>query len=130
MSVVATKRQKIIASISLIAVIILYSPLTGGVNIGVAALLTGAAGTALSAIIAYQVMSLLQVFRSPTNAKDYAKIWFGYAFALMCLVRLNLFLIHLEIEYLAQFVVGVIVYGALAAIFGYLFGKYKLRKDS
>ena len=129
MSVVATKRQKIIASISLIAVIILYSPLTGSVNIGVAALLTGAAGTALSAIIAYQVMSLLQVFRSPTNAKDYAKIWFGYVFALMCLVRLNLFLIHLDMEYLAQFILLTIVYGALAAICGYFFGKFKLKKN-
>jgi dolichol kinase len=130
MSFVVTKRQKIIAAISLIAVIILYSPLTGGMNIGVAALLTGAAGTALSGVIAYLAMVLLQVFRSPTNAKDYAKIWFGYIFALLCVIRLNLFLIYLEIEYLAQFVLLIIVYGALAAIFGYLFGKYKLRKGS
>ena len=124
-----SKKQKIIASFSLIAVIILYSPLTGGMNIGVAALLTGAAGVGLSGIIGYLALVKLQAFSSPTNAKDYAKIWFGYVFALLCLVRLNLFLIHLDMEYLAQFLLLTIVYGALAAIFGYFFGKFKLRKN-
>ena len=123
-----SKKQKIIASFSLIAIIILYSPLTGGMNIGVAALLKGAAGAGLSGIIGYLALVKLQAFSSPKNPKDYAKIWFGYVFALLCLVRLNLFLIHLDMEYLAQFILLIIVYGVLAAIFGYFFGKFKLRK--
>lgn len=123
-----SKKQKIIASFSLIAAIILYSPLTGGMNIGVAALLTGAAGVGLSGIIGYLALVKLQAFSSPTNAKGYAKIWFGYVFAFLCLVRLDLFLIHLDMEYLAQFILLIIVYGVLAAIFGYFFGKFKLRK--
>ena len=125
-----SKKQKIIASFSLIAIIILYSPLTGGMNIGVAALLEGVAGVGLSGIIGYLALVKLQAFGSPTNAKDYAKIWFGYVFAFLCLVRLDLFLIHLDMEYLAQFILLIIVYGALAGIFGYLFGKFKLRGNS
>ena len=123
------KKQKITAAFSLVAVIILYSPLTGAMNIALASLLTGVAGTGLSGIIGYLALAKLQAFSSPTTAKDYAKIWFGYVFALLCLIRLNLFLIHLDIEYLAQFIVVIIVYGALAGIFGYLFGKFKLRKN-
>ena len=103
------KNQKIIASFSLVAVIILYSPLTGGMNIALASLLTGAAGTGLSAIIGYLALVKLQVFSSPTNAKGYAKVWFGYVFGLLCLIRLNSFLIHLDMEYLAQFILLVIV---------------------
>ena len=123
------KKQKITAAFSLVAVIILYSPLTGSMNIAIASLLTGLAGTGLSGIIGYLALAKLQAFSSPTTAKDYAKIWFGYVFALLCLSRLNLFLIHLDIEYLAQFIVIIPVYGALAGIFGYLFGKFKLRKN-
>jgi hypothetical protein len=125
-----SKKQKIIAFFSLVAVIILYSPLTGGMNIGVAALLTGAAGAGLSGIIGYLALVKLQAFSSPKNPKDYAKIWFGYVFALLCFVRFNLFLIHLDVEYLVQFILLTIVYGALAAIFGFLFGKFKLRKNN
>ena len=129
MGVIMSKKQKIIAFLSLIAGIILYSPLTGVMNIGVATLLTGAAGTGLSGIIGYLALVKLEAFSSPKNAKDYAKIWFGYVFALLCIVRLNLFLIHFDIEYLAQFILLTIVYGALAATFGYFFGKFKLRKN-
>jgi len=124
-----SKNQKIIASFSLVAVIILYSPLTEGMNVGLASLLTGGAGTGLSGIIGYLVLLKLQAFSSPMNAKDYAKVWFGYVFALLCLIRLNLFLIHLDMQYLAQFILVVIVYGTLAGIFGYLFGKFKFRKN-
>ena len=123
------KKQKITAAFSLVAVIILYSPLTGSMNIALASLLTGVAGTGLSGIIGYLALAKLEAFSSPTTAKDYAKIWFGYVFFLLCLIRLNLFLIHLDIEYLAQFIVVILVYGALAGIFGYLFGKFKLRKN-
>jgi dolichol kinase len=123
------KKQKITAGFSLVAVIILYSPLTGAMNIALASLLTGVAGTGLSGIIGYLALAKLQAFSSPTTAKGYAKVWFGYVFALLCLIRLNSFLIHLDMEYLAQFILLVIVYGALAGIFGYLFGKFKLRKN-
>ena len=125
-----SKKQKITLSFSIIALIILYSPLTDGVNIGVASLLIGASGTGLSGIIGYLALIQLQALRSPTSAKEYAKIWFGYVFALLCVIRLNLFLIHLDMEYLAQFVILITVYGGLAAIFGYLYGKVKVKNLS
>ena len=125
-----SNKQKITLSFSIIALIILYSPLTDGVNIGVASLLIGASGTGLSGIIGYLALIQLQALRSPTSAKEYAKIWFGYVFALLCVIRLNLFLIHLDMEYLAQFVILITVYGGLAAIFGYLYGKVKVKNLS
>jgi hypothetical protein len=125
-----SKKQIIIAISILIALVILYSPLTSGMNLGTTALLKGAAGTGLAGIIGYLVMMQLKVFISPTNAKDYAKIWFGYIFGLLCVIRLNSFFISLEIEYLAQFTILIIVYGALAGISGYVFGKLRLRNNS
>ncbi len=92
------KKQKITAGFSLVAVIILYSPLTGTMNIALASLLTGVAGTGLSGIIGYLALAKLQAFSSPTTAKDYAKIWFGYVFFLLCLIRLNLFLIQMSLQ--------------------------------
>ena len=125
-----SKKQKTIAIVAVIAVIILYSPLIGGdMNPGVAALLTGVAGTGLSGIIGYLMMTKLQVFKSPKTAKEYAKIWFGYIFFVLCVTRLTSFFIYLDAEYLAQFSVLIIFYGGLAAICGYLYGKVKVKKN-
>ena len=99
-------------------------------NPGVAALLRGLAGTGLSGVIGYLMMRQLQAFKSPETAKDYAKTWFGYLFFVLCVSRLTSFFIHLDVEYLAQFFVGIIFYGGLTALFGYLYGKVKVKNLS
>ena len=123
-----SKKQKIILSFSFIAIIILYSPLTDGMGVGIASLLIGVSGTGLSGIIGYLALMQLKAFKTPTSAKEFAKIWFGYVFAILCVVRLNSFLVHLDMEYLAQFVILTLVYGVLAAALGYMYGRFKLRK--
>ena len=125
------KIYRICLLITVISSIILYSPLiSGDMNPGVAALLEGGAGTGLSGVIGYLMMRQLQAFKSPETAKDYAKIWFGYLFFVLCVGRLASFFIHLDVEYLAQFFVGIIFYGGLTAIFGYLYGKVKVKNLS
>ena len=121
------KKQKIIATTALVAVVFLYSPLRESFNAATSALLMGAAGTALAACVGYSGMLTLGVFEVSRSAGDYGKTWFGYFLFIACITRLNNFFVTLDVEYLFQFGVVLVVYGALAFMIGYVIGAVKTK---
>jgi|TARA_B110000091_G_C13483620_1_gene337220 dolichol kinase len=128
--VITDSRKKMFAIVATLASILLFTPiLDGDLDVAVVSIVKAVSGAGLSGIIGYIAMVKLSGPALPKTAKEYAKLWFGYLFFVICVTRLTLFFIHLDVEYLAQFTVLIIFYGGLAAICGYVFGKFKLKKE-
>ena len=116
--------RKLIA-MAAVAAILLFFPILQDQNFGTA---TPVLRTLISLILAF-VIGTLAVLKlrhpDPTKPSHYAVTWFGGMLFLCAILRLPSFFDTLDVEYLAQFGIVVIVFGTVSYLAGYVFGKYK-----
>lgn len=120
-------KKRILWGTAIASLVILYLPILDSTSPGFYSLARGLAATLLAGIFGYLVMSKLKVFDTPTSPMGYGKMWFGYLFFIICVTRLSSFASSLDVEYLAQFSILIVVYGAVAFGVGYVYGVIKTK---
>ena len=120
-------KNTIIWGAAIASIAILYLPIMDSSSPGFYALVRGLAATLLAGIVGYLVMAKLDAFTSPELPMGYGKKWFAYLFFIVCITRLSSFASSLDVEYLAQFSILIVVYGAVAFGVGYVYGVIKTK---
>ena len=116
--------RKLIA-MAAVAAILLFFPILQDQNFGTA---TPVLRTLVSFILAFVIGTLAALklrHPDPTKPSHYAATWFGGMLFLCAILRLPSFFDTLDVEYLAQFGIVIIVFGTVSYLAGYVFGKYK-----
>ena len=94
------------------------------------ALLHGVGNVVIASVIGYVFYKLIKTKDTPTKASDYGRNWMAWMAWLATMAGLPKVIMQPNINTVFAWLVPLIVFSAITFILGFVYGKFKVRKDS
>jgi len=94
------------------------------------ALLHGVGNVAIAFAVGYVLYKLIKTKSSPTKASDYGRNWMAWMVLIATMAGLPKVIIDPNPGTIFKFIAPIIIFTLIAFILGFVYGKFKVRKDS